>query len=153
MSDEISEYIPGIGNVKRTFSVEDFERLTKPFIDKTIALVKIVVDEVKQKNLPLTHAILIGGSSNLPQVQTAMKELLGSSVKIVTTGNNDIAVAVGAMYSAATPIHVPQPPKPVTPKPEPPKPQDCFCIHCGHKISTVHNVCMFCGKPNFSYKP
>lgn len=152
MSDEISEYIPGIGNVKRTFSVEDFERLTKPFIDKTIALVKIVVDEVKQKNLPLTHAILIGGSSNLPQVQTAMKELLGSSVKIVTTGNNDIAVAVGAMYSAATPIHVPQPPKPVTPKPEPPKPQDCYCIHCGHKISTAHKICMFCGKTNFSYK-
>ncbi len=156
ISDEISEYIPGIGNVKRTFSVEDFERLTKPIIDKTIALVKNVVDEIKQKKLPLTHAILIGGSSNLPQVQSAMKELLGSNVKIVTTGNNDIAVAVGAMYSVATQILIPLSSKPVTPKQEPSKPQspkECYCIHCGHRIFTSHKVCMFCGKPNFSYKP
>lgn len=149
MKDEISEYIPGIGNVKRPFSVKDFEALTIPTIDKTLTQVKSVLADVKQKNLPLTHAILIGGSSNLPQVQGAMKEILGDDVKIVTTGNNDIAVAVGAMYSVETQIHVPQTKKPATSKPQ--KTEDCYCIYCGHKISIYHKVCMYCGKPNWSY--
>ena len=155
ITDEIRAYIPDIGTIRRDFSDSDFERLTKPFIDKTCALVKVVADEVKQKNLPLTHAILIGGSSNLPQVQTAMKELLGNSVNIVTTGDNDIAVAVGAMYSITTQIHVPQPPKPELPKSSITQYSDkidsCFCIYCGRKILTVDKICMYCGKPNWSF--
>lgn len=155
MSDEISEFIPGLGNVKRNFSKDDFERLTKPIIDKTLVQVKAVVDEVKQKALPLTHAILIGGSSNLPQVQSAISELLGKNVSIVTTGNNDIAVAVGAMYSVATKIATPK--KEDTPKKAEiseqkvttaQQPKECFCIYCGAKILTSHKVCMHCGKPN-----
>ena len=161
MSDEISEYIPGIGNVKRNFSMADFERLTQPIIDKTIAQVRVVVADVTQKDLPLTHAILIGGSSNLPQVKQAMEELLGSKVKIITTGSYDIAVAVGAMYSVHTKVTKPEPKKPETEKPEiikpesPPKPQpkECFCIYCGNKLLTSHKICMYCGKPNYSYKP
>ena len=158
LSDEISEYIPNIGNVKRNFSMEDFERLTQPIIDKTITQVKAVVADVKQKNLPLTHAILIGGSSNLPQVQTAMIELLGANVSIITTGNNDIAVAVGAMYSINTKVTRPEQKKPDTktsepPKPPQPQPKDCYCIYCGKKLLTSHKICMYCGKPNFSYKP
>lgn len=133
------EYIPEIGTVKRSFSDEDFERLTKPVIDKTIALVKIVVDEVELKKLPLTHAILIGGSSNLPQVQTAMKELLGDSVQIVTTGNNDIAVAVGAMYSVETQTHISKPH------------QNCYCIYCGKNLIISDRMCWHCGRPNWSY--
>jgi molecular chaperone DnaK (HSP70) len=133
------EYIPEIGTVKRSFSDEDFERLTKPVIDKTIALVKIVVDEVELNKLPLTHAILIGGSSNLPQVQTAMKELLGDSVQIVTTGNNDIAVAVGAMYSVETQTHISKPH------------QNCYCIYCGKNLIISDRMCWHCGRPNWSY--
>lgn len=156
MSDEITEYIPGIGNVKRHFSVEDFETLTIPIIEKTLKQVRSVMKDVKQKNLPLTHAILIGGSSNLPLVQAVMKEELGDGVQIVTTGNNDIAVAVGAMYSVATQIHAPQPPKPEPPKfhaQQSNKIESCFCIYCGRKILTTDRICMYCGKPNFSYKP
>ena len=158
MSEEISEFIPGLGNVKRNFTKEDFERLTKPIIDKTLVQVKAVIDEVKQKNLPLTHAILIGGSSNLPQVQSAITELLGKNVPVITTGNNDIAVAVGAMYSVTTKITTPkkeETPKKVEigkPKVTTAQPKECFCIYCGAKILTSHKVCM-CGKPNFSYKP
>ena len=151
MSDEISEYVPGIGNVKRPFSMEDFERVIKPIIDKTIAQVKVVVDEVKQKKLPLTHAILIGGSSNLPQVQTAMKELLGSDVKIVTTGNNDIAVAVGALYSVYTKIVQPKVKPQKTEQPKKSQSTKCYCIYCGKELLTSQKVCMYCGKPNWSY--
>ena len=142
ISDEISEYIPGIGRIRRPFNEQDFNRIVEPIVDRTIAKVKIVLDEIKQKNLPLTHAVLIGGSSNLPLVQTKMQNVLGNGVKLITTGNYDIAVAVGAMYSVDTVI-----------KPKKPEPKECFCIHCGKKIMTSHKVCMFCGKPNFSYKP
>ena len=154
ITEEISEYIPGIGRVRRTFTKNDFNRLVDPIVDKTIAKVNAVLADIKKNKLPLTHAILIGGSSNLPQVQTKMQDLLGSGVKIVTTGNYDIAVAVGAMYSVETKI-VPQ----VEPKKEPKKenqkqqPQECYCIYCGKKIMTSHKVCMFCGKTNYSYKP
>lgn len=148
ITDIISEYIPNSGNVKRAFSKSDFDRIVNPIVAKTIDKTKLVVEEVKRKGLPLTHAVLIGGSSNLPQVQTQIKQLLGNSVTIITTGNNDIAVAVGALYSLN--ITIPKPndtPKPPTP------PKECYCIYCGHKILTSHKVCMYCGKPNFSYKP
>ena len=142
ISDEISEYIPGIGRIRRPFNEKDFNRIVEPIVERTIAKVKIVLDEIKQKNLPLTHAVLIGGSSNLPLVQTKMQSILGNGVKLITTGNYDIAVAVGAMYSVDTVI-----------KPKKPEPKECYCIYCGHKILTSHKVCMYCGKPNFSYKP
>lgn len=145
ISDEISEYIPGIGRIRRPFNEQDFNRIVEPIVDRTIAKVKVVLDEIKQNNLPLTHAVLIGGSSNLPLVQTKMQNVLGNGVKLITTGNYDIAVAVGAMYSVDTVINV------IKPKKEEPK--ECYCIYCGHKILTSHKVCMYCGKPNFSYKP
>ncbi len=162
ITEEISEYIPGIGRVRRTFTENDFNRLVDPIVDKTIAKVNAVLADIKKNKLPLTHAILIGGSSNLPQVQTKMQELLGRGVKIVTTGNYDIAVAVGAMYSIETKVEIKDEPKKnpikVEPQKEPKKeiskqPKECFCIYCGKKIMTSHKVCMFCGKPNFSYKP
>lgn len=154
LMDEIREYIPGLGSIRRPFTEDDFNRIIEPIIDRTIAKVQVVLNEIKKKQLPLTHAVLIGGSSNLPLVKTKMQGALGSNVKIITTGNYDIAVAVGALYSLnikIEPPKKPEPPKPTeTPKPQP---KECFCIHCGKKIMTSHKVCMYCGKPNFSYKP
>lgn len=148
LMDEIREYIPGLGSIRRPFTEDDFNRIIEPIIDRTIAKVQVVLNEIKKKQLPLTHAVLIGGSSNLPLVKTKMQSALGNSVKIITTGNYDIAVAVGALYSLNVKI---EPPKPK----EPPKPQpkECYCIYCGKKIMTSHKVCMYCGKPNYSYKP
>lgn len=138
---EIREYIPGIGRVNRPFAQKDFDRMVEPIIDKTIAKVNLVLHDIRQKKLPLTHAILIGGSSNLPMVKDKLKAILGG-VNIITTNNDDIAVAVGAIYSVDTEI-----------KPKKEESKECFCINCGKKILTSHKVCMFCGKPNFSYKP
>lgn len=165
INDEISEYIPGIGRVRRAFTENDFSRIVEPIVDRTIAKVNVVLDEIKQKQLPLTHAVLIGGSSNLPLVQTKMQSILGKGVKLITTGNYDIAVAVGAMYSVKTVVKPPiqggqngqgsqQGGRQVALGSEPKKtePKECFCIHCGKKIMTSHKICMFCGKPNYSYK-
>lgn len=152
LADEISAYIPNVGKVKRPFTQEDFNRIAEPIVDRTIAKTKVVLDEVKKKGLPLTHAVLIGGSSNLPMVQTKMKQLLGNRVTLVTTGSNDIAVAVGAMYSVTTKINKPKPKDAQPPTSSQPKEEPCYCIYCGRKIMTSHKVCMYCGKPNFSFK-
>lgn len=148
LQDEIREYIPGLGSVRRPFAEDDFNRIIEPIVDRTIAKVQTVLNEIKKKQLPLTHAVLIGGSSNLPLVKDKMQSALGNNVKIITTGNYDIAVAVGALYSLNVKIETPKPAE--QPKPQP---KECFCIHCGKKIMTSHKVCMYCGKPNYSYKP
>lgn len=154
LMDEIREYIPGLGSVRRPFAEDDFNRIIEPIVDRTIAKVQAVLNEIKKKQLPLTHAVLIGGSSNLPLVKAKMQSTLGNNVKIITTGNYDIAVAVGALYSLNVKIEPPKKPEPSKPPSEPkPQPKECFCIHCGKKIMTSHKVCMYCGKPNYSYKP
>lgn len=149
MADYISAYIPGVGNVRREFSEADFNRIIEPWVSKTIGKTQQVFKDIQANRLPLDYAILIGGSSRLPMVQTKMESLLGSSVKVVTTGALDVAVAVGAMYSVGTTVKkadIPAVPK----KAEPTK---HFCIYCGKPILSSEKFCMNCGKPNFSYKP
>lgn len=149
MADYISAYIPGVGNVHREFSETDFNRIIEPWIDKTISKTQQVFKDIQASRLPLDCAILIGGSSRLPMVQTKMENLLGSGVKVVTTGALDVAVAVGAMYSVETIVKkadVPAPPKIA-------EPTKHFCIYCGKPILSNEKFCMNCGKPNFSYRP
>ncbi len=141
MADYISAYIPNVGNIRREFSEKDFNRIIEPWVNKTIEKTAQLLKDIKAKRLPLDHAILIGGSSRLPLIQSKMKELLGSSVKVVTTGDLDIAVAVGAMYSVDAKIKTVA--SPVTKH---------FCIYCGKPITSIEKFCMNCGKPNYSYK-
>lgn len=141
IADYVSAFIPKIGLVKREMTLAKFNAMIEPVIDKTITKTQIILDELKEKQLPLTHAVLIGGSSRLPLVQEKLQKLLGSDIQIISTGDMDIAVAVGAMYSIHTPI---------TPVPTV---TSHFCIHCGKPVLSSHKFCMKCGKPNYSYKP
>lgn len=158
IADYVREYILGVGMVKREISDAKFRTLIEPFIDKTIAKTKMLLDEIKAKKLPLDHVILIGGSSRLPLVQEKLQQLVGANVKVLSTGDMDIAVAVGAMYSVLTPIQAPKTgsnskPKPTpAPKPAATKVTSHFCIYCGKPILSNQKFCMQCGKANYSYK-
>lgn len=153
IADFVAEYVPGIGRVKREFSTNKFNELILPVIEKTISKTQAVLNEIKSKNLSLTHAILIGGSSRIPLVQEKLQKLLGQNVKIISTGDMDIAVAVGATYSVHTEIKQPDPePIPPTPIPEP-KVTSHYCIYCGNPILSSYKFCLKCGKPNYSYRP
>lgn len=157
-ADYVRQYIPGIGLVEKEISEAKFRTLTEPVIDKTIAKTKMLLDEIKAKKLPLDHVILIGGSSRLPLVQEKLQQLVGANVKVLSTGDMDIAVAVGAMYSVLTPIQAPKTGSDSKPKPTPaPKPAATkvtshFCIYCGKPILSNQKFCMQCGKANYSYK-
>lgn len=132
----------GIEQLEWNLKGVEYNEIISPIIEKTIAKTKIVLDEVRTKNLPLDKVLLIGGSSRIPQVKQRLGELLGDMSLIKTPGVIDVAVALGASYHAlGDTINDKSAPK------------ECFCIHCGRTIKTSHKVCMYCGKPNFSYKP
>lgn len=158
IADYVAEYIPGIGRVRREMTDAKFHALIEPIIDKTIAKTKALVDEIKAKKLPLDHVILIGGSSRLPLVQEKLQQLVGTNVRVLSTGDMDIAVAVGAMYSVGMSIQTPktETKKTTTTKPTPkpaPKVTSHYCIYCGKSILSNQKFCINCGKANYSYKP
>lgn len=144
-----SELLPPIDNqlvcAERTITRQDFNDIITPVIEKTIAKTRILVNDIKTKNLPLDCVILIGGSSRIPLVKEKVQELVGDSVEIRTTGLTDVAVALGALYSIApNPLNVEQK---VTERTK------HFCIYCGYEIWSNEKFCVRCGRPNYSYKP
>lgn len=147
VADNIALYVPNLGRVRREITEAQFNKLTEPWINRTVEKTRQIVKEIKDKNLPLDHIVLIGGSSKLPMVRTKLQELLGSDVKIVTTGDADIAVAVGAMYSVDTKVQGP------TTKPVSSALTKHFCIYCGKSVMSNQKFCMYCGKSNYSYRP
>ena len=148
VANYIAEYIPRLGRVQREITTGQFNKLTEPWVNRTIDKTKQILKEIEAANLPLEHLILIGGSSRLPLVKTKLESLLKGKAKIVSTGDMDIAVAVGAMYSVGMTINGPQ--KPVGSN------QTAitkhFCVHCGKQVISNQKFCMHCGKENYSYK-
>ena len=143
-SQKFRELLPpisgrGLEQLEWSVSMEEYDKIISPIIDKTISKTKIVLDEVRDKRLPLDVVLLIGGSSRIPQVRKRLGELLGDASLIKTPGVIDTAVAVGASYHASG-VNIASPQ------------EDCFCIYCGKKIKKSHKVCMYCGKSNFSFK-
>lgn len=144
VADKIAIFVPKLGRVRRDINISQFNKLIEPWINRTIEKTRQIVKEIKDKQLPLDHIVLIGGSSKFPMVTQKLQELLGSSVRIVSTGDSDIAVAVGAMYSLNINIQGPNKETVSTKH---------FCIYCGKPVLSNQKYCMYCGKNNFSYKP
>lgn len=86
-------------NYQLTVTREEFERLTKHLLDRTIEKIKGVISEANR----LTnvgnpqHFILVGGSSRMPQVMQRINEEFGCEAKIK---DPDESVAKGAAIYA-----------------------------------------------------
>ena len=115
---------------------DEFEQIAKPTIRRTINLTKAIADDVKNNRLPLDFILLIGGSSCIPFVEKSLKAAI-PDIDIRTTGDADIAVALGASCYAISPIEI-------TPEKE-----WCYCMYDGKKILRSYNFCIYCGKHNF----
>ncbi len=72
--------------------------LAQPFINRTLALVRKVLRDAKAQPADVQGVVLVGGSTRMPLVRTAVAELFGRAP--LTDVNPDEVVALGAALQA-----------------------------------------------------
>ena len=83
-----------------TITRTDFERILRPWVDRSIDLVKRLLTRSRFQPGDLAYVLMVGGSTYIPFVRNRVSELLGLPIR------HDIdpvqAIAIGAAHFAAT---------------------------------------------------
>lgn len=82
-------------NISRT----DFERIAAPFVDRSLALVRRVLETAGARSSDVGALVLSGGSSRIPLAQRSLNDLIG--LRADPRVNPEEIVALGAAVEAA----------------------------------------------------
>lgn len=109
MLSKLQRYTDTIGNdtngiARIELHREAFEKAVSKLLTRSIMLVEQALDGVSLKPRDIDHVVLVGGSTRIPKVKTALEKFFGKPPK--SCSNVDEAVALGAAVFAQRASHV-----------------------------------------------
>jgi molecular chaperone DnaK len=90
--------LPGGKKYQREISLEMFEQMIQPIIDRTVGPCKQALKDAALRPEQIDEVVLVGGSTRIPKVQRLVQDLFGR--KPHTDLNPDEVVALGAAVQA-----------------------------------------------------
>src|SRR5271169_5584309 len=90
--------LPGGKKYQREISLEVFEQIVQPIIDRTVGPCKQALKDAGLKPGQIDEVVLVGGSTRIPKVRRLVQELFGREPH--TDLNPDEVVALGAAVQA-----------------------------------------------------
>jgi Fe-S protein assembly chaperone HscA len=97
-STKLDVNLPDGKKYQREISLEMFEQMIQPIIDRTVGPCKQALKDAGLKPEQIDEVVLVGGSTRIPRVQRLVEELFGR--KPHTDLNPDEVVALGAAVQA-----------------------------------------------------
>jgi molecular chaperone DnaK len=90
--------LPGGKKYQREISLEVFEQMIQPIIDRTVGPCKQALKDAGLKPAQIDEVVLVGGSTRIPKIRRLVQDLFG---RVPHTGlNPDEVVALGAAVQA-----------------------------------------------------
>ncbi len=81
-------------NIEKTITRSEFEKMSKPLLDRTVHPVENALKDAKLSTSDINEVLLVGGSTRMPAVQELVKKITGKEPN--RSINPDEVVAVGA---------------------------------------------------------
>ena len=91
-------FMEGGGNAEVAVSRGDFERLVRPFVERTLECCRKALADAGISKEDLDAVVLVGGSTRIPEVRRAVAEFFGREPDL--SQHPDEAVALGATIQA-----------------------------------------------------
>ncbi len=85
-------------NIKTLISVEQFQDITKPLVERALGCVKKALRDASLKFSDVKGVVMVGGSTRMPHIQRAVKDFFKQEPLINL--NPDEVVAIGAAIQA-----------------------------------------------------